>query len=460
MKPIRTPPKAPMEAKTTPSVKENVEKFGGTTSKTSKSGTTPPEKKDTPPSSFVPVTSNATKLFKDAIQQLEQSGNIKTTIKATVTNSLNSLYAIIGKLQTEKKQLQEQLNILKATGTSQGGSPDQIDKKFDNILGELRATREAIVAEVLEIKESTLCLPKMGKSIEDNRDQAAMIPELKQALAEVKLELQEIASTTPKQLTYAQMVAAPKAPVHSIIVSSLDDNDTSEEVINKLRHAVDAKTSGIRVDRMRKARDQKVIISCQEKASIDKIKEKIARTQTNLNIEDAKNKNPLVIIKDVVASITDDELKLSIGNQNKHIIGDIPDEDKEITIKFRRRTRNPHLCHIVAQVSPKMWQKLTSVARIHIDFQRVVVQDQTPLIQCSMCLGYGHGRKICTETQPKCSHCGDLHMKADCPALAETPKCLNCARAKNERTDHNTFDKECPVRKRWDSLARTSVAYC
>ncbi|KAJ2939852.1 hypothetical protein O0L34_g18047 [Tuta absoluta] len=99
MKSTKTPPKAPVEAKTTPSVKENVEKFGGTAPKATKRGevkqtpTLPPQKDDMAPSSSISTTPNATKLHRDALQQLEHSGNIKTSIKTTVINSLNGLYA-------------------------------------------------------------------------------------------------------------------------------------------------------------------------------------------------------------------------------------------------------------------------------------------------------------------------------------------------------------------------------
>lgn len=53
-----------------------------------------------------------------------------------------------------------------------------------------------------------------------------------------------------------------------MIVSSTEDMDSSEDVIQKIRHAIDAKNSGIRVDRIKKARDQKVILSCEDQQEL------------------------------------------------------------------------------------------------------------------------------------------------------------------------------------------------
>lgn len=116
----------------------------------------------------------------------------------------------------------------------------------------------------------------------------------------------------------------------------------------------------------------------------------------------------------------------------------------------------------VLQVSPTVWQRMTEVGKLHIDLQRVTVKDQSPLVQCSKCLGYGHGEKLCTETEDLCSQCAGPHMRSECPArlVGDPPECRNCRTAKHEKYDHNSFDENCPIRKKWDSIARSSVAYC
>lgn len=109
-------------------------------------------------------------------------------------------------------------------------------------------------------------------------------------------------SSITTNVTYAEKVAGhhqtptttlTQAPTHSIIVTSENEKDTSDEVINKIRGAVEAKSSGIRVDRVRKARDQKVIVSCKEKEEITRVMEKLKTSDMKLRVEETKNKDPL-----------------------------------------------------------------------------------------------------------------------------------------------------------------------
>lgn len=154
-------------------------------------------------------------------------------------------------------------------------------------------------------------------------------------------------------------------------------------MIEKIRTAVNAKSSGRRVERLKKAKDQKVIIGCHSKSELQRVTERIKTLNTKLEVEEVKNKHPLIIIKDVLSVYTDEDIYEAIKNHNKHLLEDVGHEDMEMRIRYWRKTRNPHLAHIVLQVTPTVWQKLTAARRIHIDLLRLRVSDQSPLIQCS-----------------------------------------------------------------------------
>lgn len=74
--------------------------------------------------------------------------------------------------------------------------------------------------------------------------------------------------------------------------------------------------------------------------------------------------------------------------------------------------------------------------------------DQSPLVQCSRCLRFGYGRRMCTEAVDLCSHYGGPNLRAECLVclVNEKPSCKNCCVAKIEKTVHNAFDSECLVR--------------
>lgn len=112
---------------------------------------------------------------------------------------------------------------------------------------------------------------------------------------------------------------------------------------------------------------------------------------------------------------------------------------------------------MVLQVSPAIRQALTEAGRIHIDHQRVVVKDQTPLIQCSRCLFRSRTEAVHRDhglMQPLLRP-----IRINCPSrlAGGEPTCRNCQAAKLEKTDHNSFDELFPVRKRWDRLTRSGV---
>lgn len=137
-------------------------------------------------------------------------------------------------------------------------------------------------------------------------------------------------------------------------------------------------------------------------------------------------------------------------------------EDLRIEERFRRRTRNPHQSHVVLRVSPKLWKRATDKGRLYTDIQQVAVEDQTPLIQCSRCLEYGHGRKNCKESDNRCHYCGDHHIQAQCPnRLAGLPQtCSNCKKRNHFNADHAVFSTNCTIRQRNDELARKNIRYC
>lgn len=202
-----------------------------------------------------------------------------------------------------------------------------------------------------------------------------------------------------------------------------------------------------------------MIVGCKTEEERDRIKAKLRGTK-ELNVEEVKNKDPLVIPKDVLIYNSDEDVLNALVNQNKAIVGDT--KGLKMEIAYKKNTRNPHTHHIVMRVSPKIWQGLVDAETVLIDLQRVRVADQSPLVQCSLCLGYGHGRRFCKETIEKCCHCGGPHTKANCAdwLAGVAPSCCNCTHSKMDRTDHNSFSQECSIRRKWDALARASIAYC
>lgn len=447
----------------------------------------------------------ANKLFLHAKEQLEQSGNLKSTIKDGVLADLSALYDIVLKLSESKQTLQTQIEKMRSQAHQQmltqekdhtkrlvelnSVFTEKLTKKEagpspTEILAEIKSLRQIVVFDVLEgqknqhqkcpaltninqlkseLKEACEVMKNCAPAVPaDNELLQEGIQSLKAALSDHKVQLETVMST--QGMSYAEVARKPVPPTqnHALIVSSLDQADTSATVLEKIRGAVDARSTGIRVDMVRRARDQKVVIGCRSQEEVQKLHNRLRNEARDLKVEEAKTKDPYVIIRDVLSYNTDEDVEKSLKTQNPHITGDIPEAEYRASVKYRRRARNPLESHIVLQVSPKLWQKLTTVGIVHVDLQRRPVADQSPLLQCTKCLGFGHGRRFCKVAADLCSHCGEPHLRKDCPAwtVGDVPSCRNCRIAKLDRHDHSAYDMECPTRRRWDSLARSSVAYC
>ncbi|XP_013138678.1 PREDICTED: uncharacterized protein LOC106103445, partial [Papilio polytes] len=180
---------------------------------------------------------------------------------------------------------------------------------------------------------------------------------------------------------------------------------TGDEVLERIRKAADAKEGWVRVEKVRKARDRKIIIGFGSKEEREKMKERFRNTAAELSVEEVRNKDPMLLLRDVLNINTDEDIEKALKNQNKGIF-DPTDEDNRIVIKYRKKTRNPHTSHVVIAVSPRIWQKAIDKGYAHIDLQRIRIEDQTPLIQCTRCLGFGHSKRFCTDPSDMCSHCG------------------------------------------------------
>ncbi|CAB3256528.1 unnamed protein product [Arctia plantaginis] len=268
----------------------------------------------------------------------------------------------------------------------------------------------------------------------------------------------------PVLKTYASAAAtkpAHRPALHSVAVTLEGGEETADEVLSRVKKAVDARGTGLKISKVRKAKNQTVILGCDTEEERNKVQKIIEKRGNGLKVTPMQNKNPLVILKDIYIDSEDQDLITALYAQNKEVFEGLSEEEIKVDIKFKKRTRNPKTVHIILQVRPSVWRRMTEAGALYLDLQRVRVEDQSPLIQCTRCLAFGHGRKFCTEGADRCSHCGGPHLRERCADLTagNEPRCCNCSHSGLQKTDHNAFSVDCPVRKKWDYLARANTAY-
>ncbi|XP_068629754.1 uncharacterized protein [Battus philenor] len=279
---------------------------------------------------------------------LGSSRNLKTEIKEQVIIAINRLYELFKEAELAHRE---------RTQDPKGGPVEQPASGAKRV--------EAVVkdppANPLPASQCELLkkLDSHARLLEANTKE---LEGLRESLVAAKVQ-----EKVKPPGTYASVAAGPAKrpppgcePKHSVAVSS--GTDTGEQVLGKIRKALNATQTGIRVDRIRRVRDGRVILGCGSEVELERVREGLRRAGRDLNLAEVKNKDPLVLLRDVMAYNTNEEIVKAIKTQNKHLLVDVSEEDQRAEVRFRRRARNVQTIHVVMRVSPALWGRLTAAS--------------------------------------------------------------------------------------------------
>ncbi|XP_049886934.1 uncharacterized protein LOC126381497 [Pectinophora gossypiella] len=438
------------------------------------------------------LTSLATEIF--YIKQdrsPKKHGSQTPSASPTSRPETDPLQQSLASLRTEMEASRKEIALIKkGISDLKCATREEVREELSTATAPIHKKASKLLEEVSEVKDVVLAngglqaSGAMGLGTElAMTDTTATIEGL---LNPLKADVAEIASTskalttsmqwfnsklkTPETTTartYAETLKCkPKPrPNHTLIVSSTDPTKTGDGVLDTIRTTLDFKSSGLRVDRVRKARNSKIVLSCESPEDARLLQQKI-KTAATLKVKEAKAAHPLIKVKNLMAYHTDDELCQNLRAQNKELFEGLKGEDASLKVRYRKRARNNLQCHPVLEVAPKLHKRILEAGHVHIGLEKRPVEDQSPLVQCAKCLGFGHTKALCKERDQACNYCGDSHSWQDCPVRKQggEPKCRNCMKAQKGATNNNkahmAFSDECPERAVWDGIARAKIAYC
>lgn len=402
------------------------------------------------------VESSLKELREDTKSMREEMSSLKIDIlhpkPATRAEIRQELKEATDPLVSKARSIQKGIEEVRDIALSSGGVPTTMSLGPEIAISETAAQIEGLInplrADVAEMANTSKALNKTmewyNSAIKKQRERAPTAAE-------------------PKTYAQATRTPPPPKPNHTLIVSATNPNQTGENVIDTIRRTLDMKNTGLTVDRVRKAKNSKVVLSCDTKENARLLQQRI-KTNKSLKVQEAKAANPLIRIKGVMAYHSDDEIVEHLRAQNQKLFVGLEGDEKSLRVRYRKRARNALQCHPVLEVSPLLHRRVLELGTVHIGLEKRQVEDQSPLVQCAKCLGFGHTKSLCRESHQLCNYCGGMHSWQDCQTRAQggQPKCKNCTRAKiTESTEpHVAFSDECPEKQTWDRIARSKIAYC
>lgn len=238
-------------------------------------------------------------------------------------------------------------------------------------------------------------------------------------------------------------------PKYEAIIKSAkpDERMDSESIKKTVLQAINPVSSGIRVKAVRKLKEG-LIVETDTQDGLDKIIASCKVEDGKLTAVRTTRRQPRVVVYDVPATLTEDEFREALLQQNQGIRAAITAEElkTEMRLAFKTGKRDEETANWVFETTARMRNLLMSEGKIFIVWRRCKVDDFTLVTRCYKCQGLGHVAKSCKQEEETCGICAEEgHKMLDCPNKTGARKCAVCKRVGKPHT--HKADSSCPLYK-------------
>ncbi|KAI5631522.1 hypothetical protein NE865_15764 [Phthorimaea operculella] len=220
-------------------------------------------------------------------------------------------------------------------------------------------------------------------------------------------------TATKRMDTHRSYVDAVVKPRYNIVIESVDPRHTSSDVVQNIKQQVDVVQLGVGVNSIRKMRHQKVLIGCDTEKDRNTLSEAIKNAGDKLTVTQPKVKNPLLRLVGVTQDLSDKRIEEAILRQNEKLIREVDQDRRTAKVTRRVKGRNKNTANIIVELSPELWKALKD-QKLRIGYQIIHALDQSPVLQCYRCLGFGHRALECQRKEMICGYCAEEHDTRQC----------------------------------------------
>ncbi|XP_017482497.1 PREDICTED: uncharacterized protein LOC108371441 [Rhagoletis zephyria] len=98
-------------------------------------------------------------------------------------------------------------------------------------------------------------------------------------------------------------------------------------------------------------------------------------------------------------------------------------------LKVHKSPKNPAVHNALLEIGGKGFEKVMSLKKINVEWDRCKVYESNNILRCFKCWGFNHKAAGCKENDQICAKCGEKgHTHHQC--TSELLRCVNCVRAK------------------------------
>lgn len=222
---------------------------------------------------------------------------------------------------------------------------------------------------------------------------------------------------------------------------------------NDIKNKIDPKKLAVGIDEMKSIRAGGVIINCVNADSKKKIKESMAQLGDKYKVEDAKLKNPHVIIigvEEETINLENESIIAAMIEQNELIKTDESIRNKiRIVNKYIKKSMK-NSGNIVLEVEPSCNENLVNLDKINIGWRRCNIYQYYHIPRCYKCARFYHLARDCPN-EITCEKCSGNHVTKMCSS--ENLKCINCVTTSQKLkikidVNHATYDRNCACYKK------------
>lgn len=306
----------------------------------------------------------------------------------------------------------------------------------------------------------------LQKSLEDktniinSKDEIILL--LKQKVAELEYTKSQ---NIPPMRSYSE-VAAQQNPSHPN-TNSIQNNIPSLIIIPKTKQHADTTKKDLQqnikpadikigIKNTRSMKNGGLIVKCNNKNDVDKLRDEIANKLTEYEVQLSKMRKPRIKIVGYEGNLNSDDIEKCLREQND-FIHDVDD----LNITYIKQNNKNHTQTIFGECSSTLFAKFCDAKKVYLQWQRIPVYEDIGIQRCFKCQGFFHKNTSCPNNIA-CVYCGGRHDIRECPKT--TKKCNNCMEANSHygqkyQVDHEASDSLCPSYQYHLRALRSKIDY-